>query len=94
MFSLAAAERSSSIFLLAASAVALPRKDKATHFSVFSSRNTTRASFGFGISAMVLPAGITKETNQSFDLLVSTFWAAITGAVMAIFCDAVLPFDM
>jgi hypothetical protein len=42
----------------------------------------------------VLPDGITNETYQSLDSEVSAFWAVITGAVMAIFCEELFPLEM
>ena len=42
----------------------------------------------------MLADGITNETNHSSALVLSARWAEITGAVMAIFCDALLPAEM
>ena len=94
MFSLAADARSCAIFLLDRSVVALPRKDRATQVSVSNSRKITCGSLGCGRWPKVLPDGITNETNHSSALVLSARWAEITGAVMAIFCDALLPAEM
>jgi hypothetical protein len=43
---------------------------------------------------MVLPDGMTKETNHSSARAAGSRWADITGAVIAIFSDALLPWEM
>ena len=94
MFSLAAAARSCAIFLFDNAAVARPRKERATQVSESNSRKITCGSLGCGRWPKVLPEGITNETNHSSALVLSARWAAITGAVMAIFCDELLPAEM
>ena len=42
----------------------------------------------------MLPDGITKETYHSSDSIFDSRCVAITGAVIAIFCDVALPFEM
>ena len=94
MLALEAFERSSLVIFCESSSVAFPRNDLATHISVSNSRNLTCESLGFGKRPKVLPDGITKETNQSVVSGVSAFWAVITGAVIAIFCEELFPCEM
>ena len=94
MLALEALMRSASAIFCESSSVALPRNDLAMHVSVSNSRNLTRGSLGSGKWPKVLPDGITNETYHSAVSELSAFWAVITGAVIAIFCDDLLPFEM
>ncbi len=90
----AAAARSSSTFFADSSAVAVPRNEVAIQVCVPSSRKITCGSLGCGKWPNVLPDGITKETYHSLDSIFDSRCVAITGAVIAIFCDVALPFEM
>ena len=94
MLALDALVRSASAIFCASSSVALPRNDLAMHVSVSNSRNLTCELLGFGKRPKVLPDGITNATYQSSGSEVSAFWAVITGAVMAIFCEELFPFEI
>ena len=94
IFSRAAALLSSKIFLDASSSVALPRNEAAMQVSTSDSRKTTWESFGCGKRPKELPDGITKDTNQSSGPAPSFRWAAITGAVIAIASEDLLPFEI
>ena len=93
-FDFVAAARSSRTFFADSSAVAVPRNEAAMQVCVPSSRKTTCESLGCGKWPNVLPDGITKETYHSLDSIFDSRCVAITGAVIAIFCDVALPFDM
>ena len=94
MLTLEALVRSSSVIFRDSSSVALPRNDLAMHVSVSNSRNMTCESFGCGKWPKVLPDGNTNETYHPADSDLSPFWAVITGAVIAIFCEDLFPFEM
>ena len=94
MFTLEALVRSSLAIFRDNSSVALPRNDLAIHVSVSNSRNLTCESLGCGKWPKVLPDGITNETYHPADSELSAFWAVITGAVIAIFCEDLFPFEM
>lgn len=94
MLALEALARSSLTIFRDSSSVALPRNDFAIHVSVSNSRNLICESLGCGKWPKVLPDGITNETYQSADSEISVFWAVITGAVIAIFCEDLFPFEM
>ena len=91
-FSLAAAARSSAIFLLVRLCVARPRNDMEIAVSESSSRSFTLGSLGSGRCPILLPEGMTKETNHS--LLLSDLLAAMTGAVIAIGVWLLFPLEM